>query len=317
MYHIVMNEEQVFDLSYIDRFSEQLDSEIYDNAYNKICSLLALATEEICKNKPVITSYDFSILNECLTFSETQATSLDIAFVIKSPYIEINSRKIKRNTIKYWWKNFKISWSASWKKKKKKKLEITPKVVIVQDITKYDLTAFKNELTDKLSKYITDESMIEICPTYLKIVGKDFGINVNVYILLDNSTDMLKLYNTQTQNFILFSLGKRQKKISQKLTETNEQVVKYMRIFNNLYFFYMQTLPNQIILESVVCNCPNDLFVKNDNNQLFLNLTNYIAMHNILNIKSVTDEQELCKCVLTKYSINDFIKFINIIRNLL
>ena len=51
-------------------------------------------------------------------------------------------------------------------------------------------------------------------------------------------------------------------------------------------------MPNQIYIESVLCFCPNDLFIGPDIYKIFMKIINYIGIKGIRNIPSINDDSK-------------------------
>ena len=79
----------------------------------------------------------------------------------------------------------------------------------------------------------------------------------------------------------------------------------------------MEEKPNIVLLESMIFNCPNNLFT-DDIYQSFLNTANYLFVTSIFQLKSICDEniklvnENLCKDDLTRMT-----RFLRLLKNTL
>jgi hypothetical protein len=166
----------------------------------------------------------------------------------------------------------------------------------------------------ELTKYFTEQTYFITKDNSLHIISKDdIGMNVNLYFVFEYDNNVFKLFNTTTNKFTTISLGNRTSNISNKISETNNNYITALRIFNGVYANTMSESLNQILIESILYNCPNELFVGETYN-MFLKLLNYINMNIIQDFKSITDLNiELVKNSLANNHIRNFIKFIRIL----
>ena len=123
----------------------------------------------------------------------------------------------------------------------------------------------------------------------------------------------LKEIGATDYNFITIDFRQRYMNIGKKIDEANSSFRDVLRIYNALYLNLMEEKPNMIMLESLLYNCPNNLFT-DDIYQSFLNTANYLFVTSIFQLKSVCDEntklvnESLCKGDLSQ--ISRFLKLI-------
>ena len=79
----------------------------------------------------------------------------------------------------------------------------------------------------------------------------------------------------------------------------------------------MEEKPNMVLLESIVYNCPNNLFTE-DVYQSFLNTANYLFVTSTFQLKSICDENiKLVNEPLCKNDLNQMAKFLRLLKNTL
>ncbi len=284
-----------FDKSYIDTFANGINSSYAINAYTRLINILSNAMNEICAKKPVVTGYECEIVNECLTNSETQNSSLDVFMSIKSPQLELELIKFNKNLLKKFFTRLKLSWkNATYKPKRRNKRKKQQNSIENDKIlTKtYTFSSFKNELMINLANYFTDKTMLYINNFGITILcAEDLGMNINLYIGFSNG-EKYTLYDEKNIKLIYVEFKDREKNILAKNKSTKGKFVSALRIFNGLYRNIYTKAINQILLESVLYNCPDDLFVEDTNFNMLVKLLNFINCNTMQNFSSITDIQK-------------------------
>ena len=230
---------------------------------------------------------------------------------LKSPQLELSIMNLDRNYIKKTWNKVKSAWiSANVKPKKRKNKQkhvISDKI----ELQKYTVSNLKIELINLLSKRLTNKTKLYNNNYGISILSKyDLGINVNIYFVFSNSENY-KMFNTNTYKLIDIDFGERYQNIISKNASTNNQFSKMQRIINGLYSNITNSNLNQILLESLLYNCDDELYTGNTY-EMFIKIFNYINISAIQKFKSITNENLYVfedKLVTTSYvEFNRFMK---------
>lgn len=306
-----------FDKSYIETFARGINSSYTQNAYQIMLSVLDEAMQNICALRPVVTDYECQIINECLNNAETQNSSLDIFMSIKSPQLELGTIKFNHSYFKKFVNRLKLAWNSAnqnkqkkrwWKKKKQEQNQKT-----TNDIrpAKYNFQTFKRELMQELAKRFTDRTMLYISNYGIVLLcNEDLGMNVNLFIGFSNG-EKFTLFDEIKLKLIYVEFKDREKNLENKKVRTNNNFVVALRIFNGLYRnIYLKPL-NQILLESVLYNCPDELF-EDQPYDMFIKLLNFINASAMQTFNSITDEQKTINQdnLITQSAIYDFVTFL-------
>ncbi len=323
------NKITVFDEKYINTFAKQIDTQYVDNAYEYVCNILNTAIDELCKKRPIIADYETEIVNECATFSENSKSSLDIFLSIKSPQLELSVLKLNNNILKKVNLRFKNAWHATmkpknkrrWfnffkKDKKKKDDEISNKNLTINN-DKYNIINFEVDLVSEMAKNLTEQTQLYVNNYGITILGEEeIGMNVNIYVTFQNGEE-LKIFNSNEYRLTTIDFGSRMQNIESKNNATNYAFRTILRIFNGMFANLMNYKLNQIFIESILYNCPDELF-KGTTYQAFLKIVNYINISNYQNFKSITNSNlNIFDDNLVTISYYEFNKFIKLMAKLI
>ncbi len=309
-----------FDKTYIETFAKGINYNYVKNAYSIFLDILDETMKTITKTRPVVTDYNCQIVNECLTDSQIQNSTLDIFMNIKSPQLELGLIKLNKNYLKKFFNKIKLAWYSTkaqkqkrrwWNRKKRtkgdKKYENTT-------ITNYTFQKFKEELMYELAKRFTAKTTLYVSNYGLIVFcSEDLGMDINLYICFSNG-EKFTLFNETTMNLIHVDFKDREKNIVAKISSTNDNFIKALRIFNGLYKNINSRSLNQILIESILYNCPNELFEDNVYD-MFIKLINFINVSAMQTFKSITDNETLINKnnLITQ---NDIYEFVNFLKNL-
>ena len=260
----------------------------------------------------------FTPVNEIYLHAMTSQSEFTYFLGIANTEIELNSLD-KKHHFKNFWKRFVRAWKSSRKKKKKKKnQDVQPVVNVTKD--KYTIDDLKSDFIYYLSNLISTSSIIYDYEEHISIVGKeDFGTNVkiNIYITMyDEKNGIFKMYNGRKNRYYEINLNERFKNLNNKV-ETCENFVNVIKIYNSLYSKVYNKVPNQILIESLVFNCPDVLF-EHDVYQTFLNVSNYIRMIDVDALRSICDNSKSIfkeKLIIDAEAQVEFSKLIRILDN--
>ena len=315
----------VFDEKYIMTFSKSINPQYVDQAYEYICNIMDNAFDFMCKKRAVVTEYSYEIVNECVTYSENQNSSLDIFVKVKSPQLELGVLKLNNNYFKKFFNKVKWAWNSSKKQKKKRKWffkksskEQEPKENLINlDSEKYNIKQFKIDYMNTLANYLSEETKLFVNNFGITILAEEeIGMNINLYFAFNNG-EKYKLFNQSLYKLIEVDFGSRLQNIELKNKSTNNNFTAMLRIFNGLYENVMEQHLNQILIESLLFECPDELYTGSTYN-MFLKIFNYIKINEMQKFHSITNQNILVfqdNLVTTKVS--DFLKFLNNVQKLL
>ena len=232
-------------------------------------------------------------VNEIYLHAMTSQSEYTYFLGIANTEIELNSLD-KKHYFKNLWKRFVRAFKMSRKKKKKKRKdkEVTPTVSVTKE--KYTIDELKNDFIYYLSNLISTSSIIYEYEDHISIIGKEeFGTNVkiNIYITMyDEKNGIFKMYNARKNRYYEVDLNERFKNLDKKINSC-ENFVNVVKIYNSLYSKAYNKVPDQILIESLVFNCPDILF-EHDVYQTFLNVSNYIRMTDTDALRSICNNSK-------------------------
>ena len=312
-----------FDKAYIETFARGVSYSYVENAYSIFLDILDESMQAITKFRPVVTDYNCQIVNECLNNAQLQNSTLDIFMNIKSPQLELGLVKLNKNYIKKWFNKLRLAWMSNkkpkkkrwWQRKNKTKTDKNDEIKIGE---KYDFQAFKKQLMLELAKRFTPKTTIYVSNYGLLVLcSEDLGMDINLFISFSNG-EKYTLFNELTMNLTYIEFKDREKNIHTKRLSTNDNFVKALRIFNGLYRNIYSKPLNQILLESVLYNCPDELF-ENNAYDMFIKLINFINVSAMQTFKSITDDETsiIKNNLIPQSEIYDFVNFLKNLAKLL
>lgn len=274
----------------IEGLNESNNQEFLENVNKTVFNLISAALEEISQKSPFV-NIDKCVMqpvDEIYTGAISQLSEYNYYLGINNPQIEFNS-KMKKNFWKNLWREFKSAWRLGKKKYKKRKKE--QKTSYVTD--KYKLSDFRHDLVNKLADFLSESSIVYEYKNHISIIGIDdfgTGVKINVYICCyEASSKTFKRYDERKNKFFLINFGDRFSNIDYKIDTCGTRFVDMIRIFNALYAKSYDRIPNQIMIESLLFNCPNLLFNKNDVNKTFVDVANFIRLADPHSFGSICD----------------------------
>ncbi len=321
-----MKNDIILDKNYIEQLSQPINPIYSQNVFNYVCEKFDFALKDIIKQSPVISNYDFKIVNECATQTQTQSSSLDIFLSIKSPKLEMSVIKLNKNIFKKFFNKIKIAYLESKEEKKQKKRKRKTKQNSDNNILlkktnytyeQYNINDFKKDLLQNLVKYFSNETILFITKYGITLESKnELGMTVNVYIIIENGKKY-KIFNSESYKLTTIDFGERLSNFDVKNYETNYNYQKAIRLFNSLYVNIMNYSINQIYIESLLYSCPNKLF-EGSTYEMFLKILNYITIESNLNCKSITNENiNVLNDNLAIINLYDFNKFLKILSKII
>lgn len=245
----------------------------------------------------------FQPINELLNNSFIDNSNYEYLLGIDNAQLEINTAKKLnfwesfKSKLKYAWDNRKtFSKRKKRRKKRRKKTEYESQDLnnIKFDPQKYTIYNLAEDLQTSLCNYLSDTSLISLNKNVIKIWGKeDFGFNTVIIIhVMSYSENKYKYYIDKKKGYIDIDIEKRFNAIDKKINQVGKNFSKMLKIFNTLFYNVNGYMPNQVYIESILCDCPNDLFAGSDLYKVFLKIVNYISIKSLRNIKSINDENK-------------------------
>lgn len=261
----------------------------------KVRGLVTMAVEDLSTKVPYV-SFNNVILepvNEALSGGFTDNSKFEYFFGVDNPQLEINSM---RNDF---WKRFKDRVVFAWKnrnagkkkrRRKKDEPEIKPLKSETFDPEKYNLNSLAHDLQLTIANYLSATSIVYLEGNRIRIVGKDdFGTNTQIiiYVTLYNN-EYYRYFLSRKKGFLKFDNALRIAAINKKADSVGIAYVDMIKVFNTLYYNINHFMPNQIFIESLLYNCPDELYVENSYD-CFVKILNFLIMADIKDFKSIVN----------------------------
>lgn len=304
----------------IEGLRDSTNLEFVNNLNFTVFSLVDQALKDLSNKSSFIQPEKayFMPVNEIYTGATTSQSAYAYFLGIANTEIELNSTD-KKHFFKNFWKRIVRAWKLS-KKKKKKRKKIEERTLTVVTKEKYTIDDLRNDFVFYLSNLISTSSIIYEYEDHIMVVGKeDFGTNVkiNIYITMyDEKNGVFKMYNGRKNRYYDVDLNERFKNLANKM-ESCENFVNMIKIYNSIYSRAYSKVPNQILIESLVYNCPAVLF-EHDVYQTFLNVSNYIRMIDVDALRSICNNTKSIfkeKLIIDAGAQVEFSKLIRILDN--
>ncbi len=293
----------------ISSSNEKINIDI-DNKVNAIFSLVVL---ELAKNNSFISLDNVCLLPVNETFNRAFSSSVKHEYILgfSNLQIEINSQK-SLNIFVNFFRKLKESYMASRENRKRNSNRKTRKNNKKNaknsnfNAKKYNFMDLRSDIFKTLPLFLTTKTSITLKDNSFYITGEDIGVNANVvvHLMLCDSNQNLKAYNAKTSRFYPFTLNVRYENFFAKQNNVGFNFVNVLKILNTLYSLKTGHDCNQIFLESLLYNVPDELFI-GDIRKVFLNCINYIKLSDVSKFKSIASLQTIYKDKLTqsnKYS---------------
>lgn len=287
---------KMFDKNKIYNFSEEIDNERYQNAYNFIDSAIGDTINIVAKTAPITAKeYEFFCVNELGTGCEIAESDMDLIFAVTAPQIELNTNKLEKNKFKKYLDRIKYVWKTrKTKKNKTRKKKLNDSTLDLPKFqAKYNAINLKNDIINQLRYYFSKETILYNNSNKIYITSKnEIGCNLNIYICLKGFDNEYMLYDSNLNKFININLRDRFKNINNKNESTNGRFLDMIRLFNTLFYNIKNYHCNQILIESVFYNIPDEIYLEEkDHYNLFIKCLNLLMVlfKNIENFTSVCD----------------------------
>lgn len=298
----------------VGSLNESKNQDFVDQLNEKIQNIVANAVSDVSEKSPFVKLEQciFLPVAENYTGAVAQMTKYSYFLGIDNPLLESNSVK-KSNIFKNLWREFRANWRIGRKKYKKQKNN----TISALPIEKYQLSNFRHDCFVAISNYLETSTILTEYNDHISLVGsEDFGtgVQVDIYICcFDASTNLFKYPIKNRNKFCSVNFGDRFSNLEAKSSECGEIFYDVIRMINNMFTQRYNRVPNQILVESLVFNCPNNLFDSGDIFKTFVNCVNFVRICDTKNLISIcnADTKMLREPLITKTNAQmDFNKII-------
>lgn len=314
--------KEVFDAKYIENIVSNDNIEFTEKLQEKVANLLSVAIEELSQRVPFI-SLENAILqpfNETFNGAFTPMSKYVYLLGINSPQLESNSlnrsfsfKKFRDRFIKAWYDSKRKK-----SKRRKKKEEEESHKYNEFDPTRYNLDNLRRDLQLAVAQNLSVTSIVYNSSDRLIIQGKDdFSSIAQIEIIpVIYDGEIFKYFISKRKGFMPVNIEERLLNFNIKNEMVGENFYKVLKIFNNLFKTITKESVNQIFVESLLYNIPNDLFVGDNIYNVVVNIINYLSMTDVSNFVSIENKKEkIFKTKLTGNSAAMFNRFMKNINN--
>lgn len=304
----------------IESIAVEDNSEFAEEIENKVGNLVSLAVEDLSHTVPFVSLENCVLQPATENFNGAMTPESDYVYFLgfTSPQIELNCLQYNDS-----WKKFKeravFAWNNSKKPKKRKKnkkeQEVSP-TAYNYVAEKYNLDALQDDLQRALVKNLTQTSIVYNNSSSLRVIGRDeFGPKTQIilYPCLLEGEDY-KFLISRKKGFFKVNFTKRAQLINEKIERVGYDYIIMIKILNSLFRSTDRfgLAPNQIFIESLLYNVPDDLFIGDDIYDNFIKIVNYLNLTDISNFVSIANpEKKINEDRLTKLNQVAFLKFLN------
>ena len=208
------------------------------------------------------------------------------------------------------------------KRKRRKEEEAMEKAMEYKiDTKKYNMDTLKVDLQKAFAKNLSQTSLVYNYDRFLKVIGRDdFGIKTQIFIYpcIWHDTDFMFFINRK-KGFYKINFDTRAKLLDEKSEQVGDIFTQMVMVFNSLFRATLQygALPNELFLESLLYNTPNELFKGKDLYEVFLKIVNYLNLTDVSKFKSIVNPNlTVIEDKATKNNQVAFLKFLNSISKL-
>lgn len=300
--------------------------EYIDAVDEKMKAIVSNAVEDLSKQISYVNLNNVILqpANELLNGAMTDNSKFVYFLAVDNAQIDLNTSRSSRfwknlkNRIVYAWNNRKVKKKVS-KRKKKQEEESLQEVKISFDPANYNIYNLAEDLQTAIAKYMLPTTLLYLNDNRITVVGKeDFGSNTQiVLILVLYDGEKFKYFVNKKQGYISVDFSTRIQSLNEKIERVGGVFVDVLKILNVLYYDINNYMPNQIFMESVLYNCPDDLFEENEAYKTFVKIINYLSMHSMREFKSVENpENSIFKDKLCGNSASGFARLLHHLTNM-
>lgn len=305
----------------IEAIAKSENEQFAEETEKRVAALVSLAVEDLSKTVPFISVQNCLLqpVNETFNGAITPDSEFIYFLGFESPQIELNCIQYNDG-----WKKFKerliYAWNASKRKKKKKRRkkgepqELAVTAYEYQDAGKYNLDALKEDLQKAFVKNLTTTSIVYNQERYLRVIGRDeFGSKTQIYIYpcIMEGNDF-KFFISRKKGFYTINFENRVKFLNEKMEKVGENFLSMIKILNTMFRNTRNSsIPNQIFIESLLYNTPDELFEGSDIYEVFIKIVNFLNMTDVSQFKSILNaDMKISEDKATKSNQIAFVKFL-------
>jgi len=307
--------KDIFDRRFIENLANSDNTEFAVKMQENVVSVLSLAIENLSSKIPFITLENVIIqpVNEVFNGTVTPMSDYVYFLGINSPQLELNC-----TTYNPFFKKFKEKLIEAWrdtkkKKKKKKNRDDEGKKYSEFEPEKYNMDSLRHDLQIALAENLSVTSIVYDINDRIIIQGKDdFGSISEIQIIpVIYSGEKFKYFINKRKGFLEINIEERLLNFNIKYESAGDNFYKILKIFNNIFRSISKQSINQVFVESLLYNIPDELYSEKEIYNVFKNIVNYLSMKNISDFVSIENKEEkIINSPLTKNSISIFYKFL-------
>ncbi len=277
----------------IESIAKEDISDFASETEQKIISLCSSAVSELSLTVPFV-NIDKTILqpvNEMFNGAMSAESEYVYFLGVESPQIEINC--LQYNDL---WKKIKERFLNAWrdskrKKRRKKDTKNSSSNEIKFDSEKYNLDKFVSDLQIALSHHLSETSIVYNEGKCLRIVGiDDFGpkTKIVIYPTIYDDGDF-KFLISRKKGFYKINFENRDRLLKDKYERIGQRFIDMIKVLNVLFRNASRSyvMPNQIYIESLLYNTPDELFDGEELYTAFIKIINYLNFSNVSEFKSI------------------------------
>lgn len=278
----------------IEELNESSNSEFIESINNKVLNLTSNVLNDLSYKSPFvhIDKCVFQAVNEAYLGTFTQLSEFTYFLGIENPQLEFNT-KSKKHYLRFLWREFKANFRLGRKKYKKRKSE---PVSNAQPASKYSISDVCHDFGEILSNYLSETSLIYEHNNHISIIGQDdfgTGVRINIFFCVySNEKQTFKIFQERKNKFFACNFGQRFDNLTKKINSCGQMYVDMIKIFNAIYSKAYNKIANQILLESILFDCPDSLFEKENLFNTFINVANYIRISTPNKFASICDQSK-------------------------
>ena len=301
----------------VESLINQQNVKYIEHTNKKINKLISSSIKDLSEKNSYISLKNVVLqpINELLTDAMIESSSFVYFLGINNTQLELNTTN--KSTF---WKNLKQRFIFAWtnrrkrRRKKKKQENQEPDIGPIADTSKYNIYNLTQDLQDTLIKFLAETSIVYIQDNILEIVGKEeFGPNTKIRIyVVSQDNEVFKQYTGKKNKFIEINVNSRVACLQEKINKVGDNFNKILKLLNSLYFNVNRYIPNQVFIESILVNCPDEFYKGEDIYDVFIKIINYLSYKSLKDIKSINNpEKTILQDVVTENSTFGYVKMLN------
>ncbi len=289
---------KVFTREIIENFANPMAEHSYEKAFEWLENSCVGIVEQLRRKTPILTEdYEMVLVGDMLSETSTPNSEIDVFLAFNAPQLELNSIKLTDEKLKRFWFKLKRAYKQSREekksKRKKKKKESEIKKEIEVPINKYSILNLKRQLVLYSARTLEEGGVIYTKDTSIKIVAREeIGVDINIYPAIKTEQGY-KIYSENTNKFVEYSFEELKDNLTKKIEQVGTTYLDLVRVYKNLYFnINSSLLPSPYLIESLIYNCPDELFFGNNFYEVFIKILNYLHNANLQDFVLINDTNQ-------------------------